>query len=124
MKIENYKDLKAEISRLEEKKKIQEELLLEKLHTLKSNLSPQNIFLNSLSSISGIPLNKAEFLKKGMLVALTFVIQRLLRKSEIKIENAITEFISEAGRKIKDFFNRNKEEKEDENDSFAGTKEE
>lgn len=123
MKIENYKDLKAEISRLEEKKKLQEELLLEKLHTLKSNLTPQNIFLNSLSSISGIPLNKAEFLKKGMLVALTFVIQRLLRKSEIKIESAISEFMAEAGRKIKDFFKRNREEKENENDSFSGVKE-
>jgi hypothetical protein len=124
MKIENYKDLKAEISRLEEKKKIQEELLVEKLHTLKSNLTPQNIFLNSLSSISGIPLNKAEFLKKGMLVALTFVIQRLLRKSEIKIETAISEFMAEAGRKIKDFFKRNREEKENENDSFSGVNEE
>jgi len=90
---------------------------------LKSNLTPQNIFLNSLSSISGIPLNKAEFLKKGMLVALTFVIQRLLRKSEIKIESAISEFMAEAGRKIKDFFKRNREEKENENDSFSGVKE-
>ena len=68
MKIKTHEDLKSEIIRLEEKSKRQENYLLERVHTLRESYTPVNMVLNSLSSLTGIPLNKSELLRKGALV--------------------------------------------------------
>ncbi|MBP6334237.1 MAG: hypothetical protein KA444_02105 [Bacteroidia bacterium] len=104
MKIENYTDLKLEIVRLEKKSKEQELALLEKVHALRQSFSAQNIIMNSLSSFTGIPLNKAEFMRKGILVAITFIVQKLFKKSELKLENVITEWFTDFTTKVKEFF--------------------
>lgn len=112
MKIETYDDLKSEIARLQVKSKEQEQALLEKLHEVRASFSPQNIIMSSLSSLTGIPLNKAEFMRKGVLVALTYVVQKLLKKSELKLETIIANWFNEIGNKVKDFFRKNEEKNE------------
>ncbi len=113
MKINNYTELKSEIARLEIKSKQQEEQLMDKLHELRSAFSPQNIVLNSLSSITGIPLNKADFVKKGLMVAATFIFQKFLRKSELKLETVIENWVKEITGKVKNFFRKNVSEEEE-----------
>lgn len=116
MNIRNSDDLKLAIKVLENKSRLQEQMFLEKAHALRDSLKPANLIVNSLSSLTGIPINKSDFLNKGALLAVTYIIQRLLRKSEIKFENFIADFILDLKKKVKDFFSRDKyEESQDEN---------
>ncbi|TAH41987.1 MAG: hypothetical protein EYC69_06560 [Bacteroidetes bacterium] len=116
MKIKNQEDLSIEIKRLEEKSKSQEQYLLAKVHTLRERYTPVNMILNSLSSLTGIPLNKSELLKKGTLVSLTFIAQALMRKSELKLETLVADFLNKAVEKIKNIFS-SKDEPENQADA-------
>ncbi len=104
MKIKNHEDLMTEIKRLEGKSKMQEQSLLLRVHGLRERFTPANIILNSLSSLTGIPLNKSELIKKGALVSLTFLLQTLMRKSELKLETLIADFMKKAVEKAKSIF--------------------
>ena len=113
MKISNYTELKSEIARLEGLSKNQELKLLEKVHSIRESLRPSNLIINSLASITGIPINKNQVIKKGALIALTYIFQRYFHKTELKFENLLSSIISEIKRKLQDMF-RSEEVKENE----------
>ena len=118
MEIKNRADLKVEIARLEHKSRNQESNLLEKVHELQDSFTPMNIILSSLSSLTGIPLNKSEFVKKGAIIALTFFIQKFIRKSELRLETILANLLGDIKHKITDFFNsKNSAEDEEENET-------
>ncbi len=104
MKIKNHEDLNSEIKRLEGKSQKQEQELFRRVHSLRERFTPVNIILNSLSSLTGIPLNKSELIKKGALVSLAFLLQTVMRKSELKFETLITDFMKKAVEKVKSIF--------------------
>jgi hypothetical protein len=110
MKINNYLELKSEIQRLEAKSKRQEIILHDKFRAVREGLKPHNLIMNSIASVTGIPFNKSDIVKKGALIALTYLVQRFMRNSEIRIETAISDFILKLKNKFKDFFGGKEEE--------------
>jgi len=49
-------------------------------------------------------VDKSELIKKGALVSLTFLLQTLMRKSELKLETLIADFMKKAVEKVKSIF--------------------
>jgi len=103
-KISNQAELKAEISRLEIIIKNQESNLMAKAHAIRESFKPSNIIINGLASLTDIPMNKNQILKKGLLIALTYIFQRYFHRTEIKIETMISNIISEIKNKFQELF--------------------
>ncbi|MFN8143744.1 MAG: hypothetical protein U0073_04940 [Bacteroidia bacterium] len=105
-KIETSEQLKLEIARLEGRAKEQEENLRESLRDLREQYRPENMALNALSSITGININKSEFLKNGIAMGLSLVLQRFVFKTEKNVERKIYSWIDELFDKIKNLLNK------------------
>ena len=88
------------------------------LYELKEELKPQNILLKSVSSFTGIKVDKKEYLKEGLAYALSLIAQRYIFKTESKIEERAYEFIDSVFEKIKMFMNKytSHQAKQDERD--------
>ena len=65
-KIENSEHLREEIARLQGQAEVQEQNLRKNLRELRNQFRPENILLNTLSSVTGIKIGKNEFLKNGI----------------------------------------------------------
>lgn len=105
-KIETSEQLKLEIARLEGRAKEQEENLRKSLRDLREQYRPENMALNALSSITGININKSEFLKNGIAMGLSLVLQRFVFKTEKNVERKIYSWIDELFDKIKNLLNK------------------
>lgn len=105
-KIESSEQLKAEIDRLEALAKQQEAGLRVRISTIREQFKPENILLNTLSNITGIKINKSEFLKNGIAFGLSMVLQRFVFKTETSIERKIYGWVDELFDKLKGFINK------------------
>lgn len=114
MRINNHTDLKAEIVKLEIKSREQEKQLLDRVYSIRESLKPQNLILGGISSLTGIPFSKSDVIQKGALVVVTYILQRFMRKSELKLETTIANFISDLKDKVMNFFNRKKNDNPEE----------
>jgi hypothetical protein len=92
-KIKNLDQLQSEIKNLRNLTKQQELQIKNDLMEIREDFRPRNILLNALSSISGIKINKKEFLQGGIAGGLSVLIQRFVLKAEKKMENKIYDFV-------------------------------
>lgn len=105
-KIENAAQLNTEIARLKALAKVQEQQLRSDVKELKEELKPHNILLKSISSFTGIRVDKKEYLKEGLAYALSLIAQSYILKTESKIEERAYEFVDSVFEKIKKFMNK------------------
>jgi hypothetical protein len=105
-KIENIHELRAEIDRLKVVTKEQERLIKNEFKEIREDLKPENILWNSLSSITGIKMNKNEFFKDGIAYGLSLIIQRFILKTEKKVENKVYDFVDTIFERVKNIVNR------------------
>lgn len=105
-KIETREQLQAEISRLETLAKNQEDDLRKQLREVRNQFRPENMAINALSSLTGIKINKNEFLKNGIAVGLSLVLQRFIFKTETNLERKIYSWVDELFDKVKSIINK------------------
>ena len=104
--IENTKELRAEIRKLQDEAKDQEMSLKKDLLEAKEYLKPENILLNLISSIVGIRIESKEFFKDNIMRGVYTLLQRLVLKAEHKMEDGIYSFIDDLVEKIRKFLHR------------------
>ncbi|MCX6292209.1 MAG: hypothetical protein NT126_10660 [Bacteroidetes bacterium] len=105
-KIENLHELRAEISRMKGVAKQQELQIKKDLSEIRDDLRPENILWNSLSSLTGIKINRNEFLKDGIAYGISLFIQRFILKTEKKMENKVYDFMDSLFERVKSFVNK------------------
>ncbi len=105
-KIENVTQLHAEIVRLKVKVKDQEKDLRKVVLVISENLKPVNLLVNSLSSFTGVKMTGNEFMKDGMAIGLSLLVQRFILKTERKIEHKVYDFIDSLLDKVKSFMEK------------------
>ncbi|HRH64991.1 MAG TPA: hypothetical protein PLU53_01710 [Bacteroidia bacterium] len=105
-KIENSEQLRAEIARLEELAKSQEQGLRVQIRGLREEFRPANMVMNAVSSMTGIKINKNEFLKNGLAFGLSMVLQRFVFKTETSFERKIYGWVDELFDKVKSVINK------------------
>ncbi len=105
-KIENIHQLHAEIERMEEVCKLQENKLREDLQEFREDFTPLNIILNTISSLTGVRLEKKEFMKDGIGFGLSLFFQRLIMRTEKAVENKVYDFVDTAVESIKKFMSK------------------
>lgn len=104
--VENLKQLHAEIDRLKSVAKIQEEQIKSDLKEIREDFRPENIFLKTLSALTGIRMNKNEFFKNGIAYGLSLIVQRFILKTERKMENRAYDFVDSIFDRIKNFIHQ------------------
>lgn len=104
--IENSEQLRAEIARLEELAKSQEQGLRVQIRGLREEFRPANMVMNAVSSMTGIKINKNEFLKNGLAFGLSMVLQRFVFKTETSFERKIYGWVDELFDKAKSVINK------------------
>ncbi|MEY4593649.1 MAG: hypothetical protein RIQ47_59, partial [Bacteroidota bacterium] len=72
-KISNIDQLQAEIHRLKSVEAEQLAAIKKDVRDVRESLRPENILVNALSSMTGIKINKSEFLKNGIAMGLSLV---------------------------------------------------
>lgn len=105
-RIENIDQLRAEIKRLEQVAAGHKSGMKDGLHALQERLKPENILVNSLSSLTGITINKNEFLKHGIAVGLSLVLQRFIFKTEASLERKLYSWIDKLFDQVKYYTNK------------------
>ena len=105
-RINNIHELRAEITRLQKMSHDQKQQLKNDVQEIGESLNPSSLFFSFLSSVTGIRMEKNEFLKDGIAYGISLLIQRYILKTEIKIEHKIYEWVDALFIKIKDFMNR------------------
>lgn len=105
-KVNNIDQLRAEINRLRGISQVQEAQIRKDVEQVRSDLSPVNLLLGALSSVTGIKFNKNAFLKDGVLFGLSILLQRIILKTEKKAESAVYGLVDVLFEKIQDFVGR------------------
>ncbi|MCC7232899.1 MAG: hypothetical protein IT242_08160 [Bacteroidia bacterium] len=104
-KIENIRELQAEIRRLKEKSSGQEEAIRHQLKELHERLKPENILMHALSSITGIKIKSSEFFRNGIAIGITLLLQRFIFKTEATLEKKIYDWVDKIFDKVREFLN-------------------
>jgi hypothetical protein len=101
--IRNRRELSIELKRLEEASQHQLDTIKEDLRLLKDHYRPENILIRTLASVTGIDINRNEFLKNGIAVGIGLVLQRFLFKQESAFERKIYDWVDTVFDKIRRF---------------------
>ena len=104
--ITNRAELRQEVRRLRQEVKEQEKGLREEVKSIREQLQPQHLLINALSAATGIRIDKNEFLRNGLAVGLSMVLQRFIFKSETTIENKIYSWIDDIFNKLRFFMGK------------------
>jgi hypothetical protein len=120
-KINNIRELRAEILRLQKAERELKEKIKSDIKEIGEELKPANIFMSAVSSIFGVRIEKNEFLKDGIAYGISLIIQRFFLKTEKKFEKRIYDWVDTVFERIKHFMNhfteptaRREERKEEE----------
>lgn len=105
-KMENVNQLHAEIARLKKIAKVQEQQIKSDLKEIREDLRPEAIFWNTLSSVTGIKMNKSEFFKDGIVYGISMMVQRFVLKTEKKMENKAYDFVDSIFERVKNLVNK------------------
>ena len=120
MRIENMDQLNAEIKRLKVKSEELKVQLKQDYEEIKEELKRMNIFLDTVSNISGFKINRDSLFEKGFSIGLQLLMQRLFMKAELGVENQARHLIEKAlaaiSRLLKKLFNKGKKEAVPEDD--------
>jgi hypothetical protein len=104
--IENIEQLRSEIGRVRTLAKKQELQIKSDLKSIREDLKPENIFWNSVSSLTGFKINKNELFKDGIAYGLSLIVQRYVLKTEKKMENKIYNVVDSIFDRVKSFVNK------------------
>lgn len=104
--IENLEQLRAEISRMRNLAKQQEQQIKGDIRGIREDLKPENIFYNAITSMTGIHVSKNDFFKDGIAYGLSLILQRFVLKTERKVENKIYDFVDSIFERVKSVVNK------------------
>jgi hypothetical protein len=105
-KIENIQQLRTEINLLKASARQQELRLKNDVKEIREELKPENLIWNSLSSLTGVHINKSEFFRDGIAYGISLIIQRFFLKTEKKMENKVYGFVDMLFEKVKSIVNK------------------
>ncbi len=105
-KIHNRRQLRERLNNLRAELPEQEEKIMADFADFRASLTPQNLLLNSLSSITGININKKEFLRDGIMSGIGLLLQRFVFKTESTVEKKVYHVIDLLFKKIDDLVHR------------------
>jgi hypothetical protein len=114
-KIENVKELRAEIARLKALADLQEQKIDYNFQQVKESLSPQNIIKNFFISLTGKNSEGQNILLRAINFGISLFLQRMAIRTEHKIEEKIFEAITSVVDRFKNLF---KKKKKSENGEF------
>jgi len=112
-RIENIKDLKREIKRLEILKNEQGEVLKQDVLDIKENLRPINLINSLIDSFFKKSPNQNETLNDSFAGGLAFILSNLLSKLFVNVEHKVEPIVLNLIEKAKAFFKKRKDESED-----------
>src|SRR4051812_35706555 len=104
--IENAAELRKEIERLKKRSDHLEKEIRNDVSAIRENLRPENLILHTISSWTGIPLDKKEFFKNGFAVGLVLLVRKYLFKTETAIEGKIYSWTEKVIKSLTDFIQR------------------
>lgn len=102
--INNLRELRAEITRLKKVSEEQKQQLRNDVKEIGEALKPSSLLFSFLSSVTGIRLDKNEFIKGGIAYGVSLLIQGFVLKTEIG--HKVLEWIESVLNRVKDFINR------------------
>jgi hypothetical protein len=105
-KIENLEQLRAEIQRLKKEEAEHKAALRAGVTKISEQLRPENILVSVLSSITGININKNEFLKNGIAMGLSLLLQRFVFKTEASLERKLYTWLDRVFDQVKYYTNK------------------
>lgn len=105
-RITDIQQLRTEIARLRIVAVEQESVLRKDAATVREQLKPMNILVNTLSTLTGVELSKTMFVNNGFVFGLSLVLQRLLLKAENQVSEKVHEWTDALIGKINDFISR------------------
>jgi hypothetical protein len=118
-KINDINGLRAEITRLKEQSKQQEQLIRKDLVQIKEDLKPGNLLMNMVSSATGVKMERNELLKNGLAIGLTVFLRRIMLRTESKVEEKVYEYVDRFSDKLKSIISSfGNKEKKDDKDSY------
>jgi hypothetical protein len=110
-KIENIKQLRAELARLKAEAELQEQKINYNFQQVKEDLNPQNIIKNLFINLVGNSPGKNIFLR-ALNFGLSLFLQRMAIRTEHKVEEKIFEAVSSVIDRFKNLFKKKKKEEE------------
>ena len=112
-RIENIKDLKREIKRLESLKEEQSAILKNDVAEIKESLRPINLFNSLIDSFFKKSPNQNETLKDSFAGGLAFILSNLLSKLFVNVEHKVEPIVMNLIEKVRGFFKSKNDESED-----------
>jgi ribosome-associated translation inhibitor RaiA len=100
-KIKNVAELRAEIKKLEELSARQKEQIKSDVSNLKESFRPANLLAGIISELTGVNIDKKNFIRDGFAYTLSLIIQQFILKTEKKFEHTIYSFIDTVIDKIR-----------------------
>jgi hypothetical protein len=104
--IHNRAQLRQRLEDLHETIDEQETVINKNFDELKNSLSPKNILINSVSSITGIRVDKNEFLREGVITGIGLLLQRAVVNSESNLEKKVYHTVDRLFKKAESFIQR------------------
>ncbi len=105
-KIENSRELRAEISRLKALSKVQEKILRADVADIKESLKPKNILMNALESVTGLKFDRNSIFENGFSAGLFLLLKRYISKAESKAEDTVYEIADRFFERIRNFMSK------------------
>ena len=105
-KIENSTELRAEINRLRELSKVQEQIIRADVSDIKESLKPKNILMDALESITGIKFDKKSLWENGLSAGLLLLVRKYISKAEAKAEDTVYEIADRVFERIRHFISK------------------
>jgi hypothetical protein len=110
-KIENIKELRAEIARLKAEAELQEQKINYNFKKVRESLKPENILKNLFSGFISINSAGKNMLVRLINFAVSVFLQRMAIRTENKVEEQIFEAIGSIAERFKSLFKRKKKKK-------------
>ena len=101
--IKNLAELKAEIKRLQELSAVQEKIIREDVTDIRESLKPKNLLLDGLSSITGIKIDKNNFLTGGITAGLLLLFRKYISKAEANAEDSFYKMTDRLFERVRHF---------------------
>lgn len=105
-KIKNSIELRAEISRLRELTKVQEQIIRADVDEIKESLKPKNILMDALESVTGLKFDKKSLWENGLSAGLLLLLRKYISKAEAKAEDTVYEIADRVFERIRKFISK------------------
>ncbi|MFM2207828.1 MAG: hypothetical protein RL213_1803 [Bacteroidota bacterium] len=104
--IRNLDELRNRIRQLKVETKELEKNLLDDYENVKAEFRPENILMRALSKLTGININKGEFLRNGVFMGISMLLQRFVFKTETSFERKVYGWIDRFFDQLKYYTNK------------------